>query len=489
MAPGRMFRKWDFRRDKTKKNEQARYIAPSATQALSGLSPFNSLPVSSAKGNSITLYAGNFFRVAVWVLQDYLNFMEISKWKNEINVVKSNQFTSKHQLPYYGRFDADSIREQLHQQAEKIYPEVDCPFRKTIKASIDRLFQSSSIAETVAVLNETLEFYVTAKNPYLQNWFEIKDDSSPTGGADSLFRLTVDPESDSITVSWCKVFGDNFLFAVSQILQIIRDAERNWTFVEFLAFHVAYFKLSQGATVEGSTRARFIGTPGFRTYTQTYMSLTDPGDGHVNGTTRKNKWMNGAIVHVEHLERPNNLPRTMIESYRIPSILDFAKVRLHVGPAAPTTVSYRKYFVGRALKDGGEFEHDLIKVINTVSAAATAAFALGSAECKVAMCNLTTSDMVTYMRGLAGHVLRNAGRQYLSCAWNLNTEIVDDLPPHSRKQPKILKNRMEIGRRAIEVAALGGFDKVTWDGASDTCKFFNSPLLAVIRSISHLALC
>ncbi|RUS30855.1 hypothetical protein BC938DRAFT_478858 [Jimgerdemannia flammicorona] len=27
---------------------------------------------------------------------------------------------------------------------------------------------------------------------------------------------------------------------------------------------------------------------------------------------------------------------------------------------------------------------------------------------------------------------------------------------------------MEIGCRAIEVAALGGFDKVTWDGALDT---------------------
>src|SRR4051812_40701138 len=67
------------------------------------------------------------------------------------------------------------------------------------------------------------------------------------------------------------------------------------------------------------------------------LRVFETRSGHVNGTTRKNKWMDGAIVHVEHLERPNHLPRSMVESYRIPSILDFARVRLHVGPAAPTT--------------------------------------------------------------------------------------------------------------------------------------------------------
>ena len=45
--------------------------------------------------------------------------------------------------------------------------------------------------------------------------------------------------------------------------------------------------------------ARFLGTVGFRKDTQTYVSLTDPGDGHVFGTTRKSRWMRGAIVHVE----------------------------------------------------------------------------------------------------------------------------------------------------------------------------------------------
>jgi hypothetical protein len=73
--------------------------------------------------------------------------------------------------------------------------------------------------------------------------------------------------------------------------------------------------------------------------------------------------LQGAIIHVEHLERPNHLPRENIESYRIPSIIDFARVRLHVGSSAPTT-----YFVGRAVKDSGNFEEDFLKVsINTYS--------------------------------------------------------------------------------------------------------------------------
>ena len=62
-------------------------------------------------------------------------------------------------------------------------------------------------------------------------------------------------------------------------------------------------------------------------------------------------------MHVEHLERPNHLPRENIESYRIPSIIDFARVRLHVGSSAPTT-----YFVGRAVKDSGNFHEDFLKV-------------------------------------------------------------------------------------------------------------------------------
>ena len=63
------------------------------------------------------------------------------------------------------------------------------------------------------------------------------------------------------------------------------------------------------------------------------------------------------LLQLSDLERPQNLARDMIESYRVPSILDFARVRLHTGYESPNT-----YFVGRALKDSGNFEHDFVKV-------------------------------------------------------------------------------------------------------------------------------
>jgi hypothetical protein len=166
------------------------------------------------------------------------------------------------------------------------------------------------------------------------------------------------------------------------------------------------------------------------------------------------------------LERPQNLPRDSIESYRIPSILDFARTRLHTGSESPNT-----YFVGRALRDSKDrvFEHDFIKVVNTTSSAATAAFQLGAAECKVAMDDLTASQQVAYMRALAGHTLRNH-RQYFSAAYNLNHPLIDDLNLDKDGKPTIITDQLEIGRRGIELAALGGFDKCTWDGASG--KFF-----------------
>lgn len=201
------------------------------------------------------------------------------------------------------------------------------------------------------------------------------------------------------------------------------------------------------------------GTPGFRPHTQTYMSLTDPGEGHVMGTTRFNEWMQGAIIHVEHLERPRHLPRSKIESYRAPSILDFSRVRLHVGPTAPTT-----YFLGRAVKDSGNFEEDFLKIVNITAAAASAAFFMGAAECKIAMEGLSTSQAMRYMHALRTQVQRSR-KQVLSAAWNLNQELIDD---YEDGQGHKLSDRIKIAMKAVLITSLGGFDKITWDGASDT---------------------
>jgi hypothetical protein len=50
---------------------------------------------------------------------------------------------------------------------------------------------------------------------------------------------------------------------------------------------------------EAREATRFLGTVGFRSHSQTYVSLTDPGEGHIFGTTRHSRWMTGALVHNE----------------------------------------------------------------------------------------------------------------------------------------------------------------------------------------------
>lgn len=148
---------------------------------------------------------------------------------------------------------------------------------------------------------------------------------------------------------------NEFIPAVSYLSQILRDEFRQPSVIEYLAFQLAYYKTFYGGKADNST-ARCLGSPGFRPYTQTHMAITDPGEGHVRGTTRFNDWMKGTTVHMEHLERPHNLPRENIESYRIPSLHDFARVRRHVGPSVPTT-----YYVGRFIKDSGDFDEDFLK--------------------------------------------------------------------------------------------------------------------------------
>ena len=176
---------------------------------------------------------------------------------------------------------------------------------------------------------------------------------------ESCVSTEVDTISNRLYVHWPREsLGHEFLPAVQRMLRNIREEGRQPTEAEYFVTHLAYLHIFHGGWGVKS-EPRPLGTPGFRPHTQTYMSLTDPGDGHVLGTTRFSEWLLGAIVHVEHLERPNHLPRENIESYRIPSIIDFARVRLHVGPSAPTT-----YFVGRAVKDSGNFNEDFLKVRN-----------------------------------------------------------------------------------------------------------------------------
>ena len=113
-------------------------------------------------------------------------------------------------------------------------------------------------------------------------------------------------------------------------------------------------------------------------------------------------------------------------------------------------------------------------------------FNSGTSECKLSMEYLSTYETLKHMRSIRAEVTRNP-YQILSAAWNLNRILKDDYPLallksyFGAKYEKIEKlnferyssasdrsDRFEIAKMAIAYTKLGGFDKVTWDGAGDS---------------------
>lgn len=372
---------------------------------------------------------------------------------------KNSTFKSEKELPFTMAANQNTIHEMLQASLEKIFGADETVYSPALSVCFNGIFESSSPHDMLKAAFDACHLCLRAVREWgVEN--DIIVGTVPKEGKYEYLHYSVNNRGNILILNWdSSLLAIGFIDTIVKLAQILRDERRPPTPTEFLAFHVAYYKLSSGEAVTLKPY-KSLGSPGFRPHTQTYMSLTDPGDGHVLGTTRYNEWIKGAIIHVEHLERPRNLPREKIESYRIPSLLSFSKVRLHVGSAAPTT-----YFVGRRMKDSGNFEEDFLKVVHLTSASASAVFYQGGAECKVAMEGLTTSQAVRYMRALREHVHRNKHKQILSAAWNLNQTVVDDF---EQEVTANLTERIDIAKRAIQITSIGGFDKVTWDGASDT---------------------
>lgn len=204
----------------------------------------------------------------------------------------------------------------------------------------------------------------------------------------------------------------------------------------------------------------------------TYLALADPGRSHLRHTVRRADLLKGTIVHVETIDREGIANRDQIEAYRIPAIRDVARIRVHIGDAAPCSV-----YVGRPVFEGWSadqtnddqrravFELARLKAIHTVAAACSGLFALGVAECKIGMDGLTAVQARDMMMSLSANVIRDRTRQRLSAAFNINAPLRDDR--QSRQNPVLLNDRLKVAQLAIDLAKTGGFDKVTWDGAAE----------------------
>lgn len=413
---------------------------------------------------------GELRQASFWSLFDILHLLRVNRWK--VNYEVTEKFEREKELPYLESITQDELVIAVEEALDEIAPGMEDLKRRALSLTecVNTANNCSELMETWKEMfffyQEALSFINTTQRETFSEFF------CSSTNVHQLINIQpcLSVHQGYINVSFPVQFGENIIEAVQSNVRWLRNEEyRSPTLSEFIIEHIAYVFLASGKHLHSlsfDNQAQFLGTVGFRPVTQTYPSLTDPGDGHVFGTTRKKDWMNGAIIHVEHLERPGGVPRTLIESYRIPSILDFARTRLHTAGAMPNT-----YFTGRALRDSaGSFQQSFIKVVNTTSAACSQAFSLGAAECKIAMDDLSTSQMIAYLRALSGHTLRSP-HQYLSCAFNLNWPIVDDKRQDERGNllpAQLVTDPFEIAQLAIEIASEGGFDKVTWDGASDT---------------------
>lgn len=247
---------------------------------------------------------------------------------------------------------------------------------------------------------------------------------------------------------------------------------------ERLALQVVYALLERGGVVRGPFQS--LGISGFRPI-HSYLFNTDPGEGHITVSCADLALMRGTAVHVEHIDRDKEFNKEKVEAYRLPAALNAAKVRLHVGSDAPTTA-----FIGRPVFESGNFRLDLLKSVHMTASACTAMFMNGIADCKIAIERMTAVDAVTFMKAVVGNVIRDRTKQYLSAAFNINTPLIDDRPTtlrYNNGQPARITDRMDIARLGILIARQAGFDKVTWDGASNEVP--SRPILGPVDQPEH----
>lgn len=279
-----------------------------------------------------------------------------------------------------------------------------------------------------------------------------------------------------------------YFAAISEVIASARDAGRAPSGIEQIARAAAYQALEVGHTMPSAFQP--IATSGFRKW-QTSLSLADPGEGHNLVTCLDPRLLAGTVVHVEHIDRGRQTDREIIEAYRLPAPLSVARVRLQAGVAAPCTA-----YVGRPAFENGAapdaasylplaryYDDDLLKAAHMTASACSVMFGNGIADCKIAIERMSVLQAVRFMAAVAGNVSRDKSRQFLSAAFNINQPLRDD---RDLAAPHWIGSRIDVANTGIDITAMGGFDKVTWDGASNLPK--SEPIIAAFTAGEWLRL-
>ena len=113
------------------------------------------------------------------------------------------------------------------------------------------------------------------------------------------------------------------------------------------------------------------------------IAVTNAGTGHVDVTSRDPSLLEGAVVHVEHIDRRDTVGVTDAEPYRLPDPRLAARVRLHIGRSAPCSV-----YLGRLDPLDPATGRGQLKATRAAAAVASRLFAMGmpSASCACRVC-------------------------------------------------------------------------------------------------------
>lgn len=275
-----------------------------------------------------------------------------------------------------------------------------------------------------------------------------------------------------------------YLFDIMRLCQDARERSRNFKPSESCGVWSAYTLIKKGTTLDFAYRG--LGTSGFREGHHTLIFTTDPGDDHIRITSHSKEMMNGIAAHVEHIDRDKVSSKELVEAYRLPAAINAAKVRLHIGDSVPVTA-----FIGRPVFENGNadknkptesYEMDQLKSVHMSASACSAMFQNGVADCKLAIERMYLKDAVAFMKSVVGNVFRTLGKQTLAAAFNINTPYYDNLyhATIEDEESYMVNDRFEIAQMAIKAAVDGGFDRVTWDGASNQI-----PSEPIINQLTH----
>lgn len=355
--------------------------------------------------------------------------------------------------------------EAVGASAARDFPELG-PLAAESNRLAARALDSADVGELVDLYRELMELHSISPDPSPPDNFELVPGSDAV--SISAARVGNDPEGSPASTVTADRDDHAFIAATANMAAEARRKARELTQDERAAVASAYRLLDRGVQLPSAYRG--IGVYGLRRH-QTSLSLANPGEGHVNVTCAHSDLLDGTVVHIEHIDRDGVSDRELVEPYRLPAALNAARVRLHAGAAAPCTA-----YVGRPIFENGvvrrdgeevlapvDFERDLLKTAHTVASACTGMFMNGVADCKIAIERMSYRQAVEFMRAVAGNVVRDPTRQYLSAAFNINIPMWDDRDGESRP----VSQRLKIARLGIELAQEGRFDKVTWDGASN----------------------